>query len=135
MQTIASWSKPSFVQSEELSCSYISSRKNREDLIHNYEQEYPSMSEDITDYENSNLIDERNRSVDDYENLIDANDLRQRLKKLESLNNRSSYSRQESPSRRYVNFNIYIIIDFIKEFNDYFILVLLHHILQGYVML
>ncbi|XP_003249531.1 protein brambleberry [Apis mellifera] len=99
VQTIASWSKPSFVQSEELSCSYISSRKNREDLIHNYEQEYPSMSEDITDYENSNLIDERNRSVDDYENLIDANDLRQRLKKLESLNNRSSYSRQQSPSR------------------------------------
>ncbi|PBC33274.1 hypothetical protein APICC_01297 [Apis cerana cerana] len=99
VQAVASWSKPSFVQSEELSCSYISSRKNREDLIHNYEQEYPSMSEDVTDYENSNLIDEKNRSVDDYENLIDANDLRQRLRKLESLNNRSSYSRQQSPSR------------------------------------
>lgn len=128
MQTVASWSKPSFVQSEELSCSYISSKKNREDLIHNYEQEYPSMSEDVTeDYENSNLIDERNRSVDDYENLIDANDLRQRLRKLESLTNRSSYSHQQSPSRRYVNFNIYnniqyIIIYFIKEFNNYFLI-------------
>ncbi|CAL7942179.1 unnamed protein product [Xylocopa violacea] len=99
IQSAISWSKQSFTQREELSCSYTSSRRNREDVVHNYEREFPSMSEDITDFEHSNVIDERNTSMDEFENVVDANDLRRRLRRLESSVARSSYSRQQSPSR------------------------------------
>lgn len=91
------------MQREELSCSYIPSKKTREDLIYNYEQEFPSMSEDITDFEHSNFMSERNESMDDLENLIDANDLRRRLRQVESSVSRSSYSHR-SPTRRYMKF-------------------------------
>lgn len=90
---LSSWSKQSGTQREELSCSYTSSRRTRDDLIRNYECEYPSMSEDVTDYEHSHLI---NESIDDLDKLVDANDLRRRLQ----LRGPSVYSsRQQSPSR------------------------------------
>ncbi|OAD55968.1 hypothetical protein WN48_04093 [Eufriesea mexicana] len=98
IQSAASWSRYNLVQREELSCSYIPLKKTREDLICDYKQEFPSMSEDVTDFEHSNFMDERNESIDDFENLIDANDLRRRLRQVESFNSRSSYSHQ-SPSR------------------------------------
>ncbi|CAK9826864.1 Protein brambleberry [Anthophora retusa] len=94
--SMISWSKQSLSQREELSCSYIPSRKTREDLIYNYQSDFPSMSEDITDFEQSNLID---GSIDDLDKLIDANDLRRRLRKIEGSDGRSSYSRHLSPSR------------------------------------
>ncbi|XP_076236306.1 protein brambleberry isoform X2 [Calliopsis andreniformis] len=97
MQSAASWSRQSLTQREELSCSYMPSRKNREDLVYNYEHEFPSMmSDDATDFENSDVINDRH--AEDFDNLIDANELRRRLKKLEGSDKRFS-SRQQSPSR------------------------------------
>lgn len=61
------------------------------------------MSEDNTYFEHSNLMNENNGSIDDLELLVDANDLRRRLKKIENSVSRS-YSRQHSPSRRYLRF-------------------------------
>ena len=94
MQSVASWSRQSLTQREELSCSYMPSRRNREDLIDSYENEFPSMSEDVTDFESSRLMEDRNESLDDLDNLTDAHDLRLRLRRREA---RSSYAR--SPSR------------------------------------
>ncbi|XP_012135755.1 protein brambleberry [Megachile rotundata] len=96
MQSIASWSKQSLTQREELSCSYIPSRRNREDLVHSYEREFPSMSEDVTDFENSNIINGRNESIDDLDKLTDAHELRLRLKRRTT---RSPRSHARSPTR------------------------------------
>lgn len=63
------------------------------------------MSEDNTYFEHLNLVNENSGSIDDLDLLIDANDLRQRLKRLKNVGNsvsRSSDSRQHSPSRRYL---------------------------------
>ncbi|XP_003403108.2 protein brambleberry isoform X1 [Bombus terrestris] len=99
IQAITSWSKQRLIPREELTCSYTSSRRNREDLVYNYEQEHPSMSEDNTYFEHSNLTNESNGSIDNPDLLLDANDLRRRLNRIENSASRSSYSRQQSPSR------------------------------------
>ncbi|XP_071874114.1 protein brambleberry [Bombus fervidus] len=99
IQAAISWSKQRLMSREELSCSYTSSRRNHKDLVCNYEQEYPSMSEDNTYYEHPNLMDENNGSIDDLDLLLDANDLRRRLRRIENSVSKSSYSRQHSPSR------------------------------------
>ncbi|XP_078043072.1 protein brambleberry [Augochlora pura] len=94
----ASWSRHSLTQREELSCSYIPSKKSREDLI--YQHDHPSMiSDDGTDYENSVLVHEKDDSVSELEHLVDANELRRRLRKIEGSVARSLYSNQTSPSR------------------------------------
>lgn len=62
------------------------------------------MSEDNTYFEHSNLTNESNGSIDNLDLLLDANDLRRRLKRIENSASRSSYSRQQSPSRRYLRF-------------------------------
>ncbi|XP_043507040.1 protein brambleberry-like isoform X1 [Frieseomelitta varia] len=99
IQAAASWNRRSSTPHEELSCSYTSSRKNQEDLVRNYElqreQEFPTMSEDLSDFEHSNLM---NRSIDDFDYLFDANDLRRRLKRRDGSVGRSN-SYQRSPSR------------------------------------
>ncbi|KAK1123505.1 hypothetical protein K0M31_008210 [Melipona bicolor] len=102
IQAAASWSRQSSTPHEELSCSYTSSRRNQEDLIHNYKlehrQEFSTMSEDLSDFERSNL--ERSMDgFDDFDYLLDANDLRQRLKRRDGSVGRSSNSYQRSPSR------------------------------------
>ncbi|XP_017791205.1 PREDICTED: protein brambleberry-like [Habropoda laboriosa] len=99
VQSMISWSRQSLSQREELSCSYMPSRKTREDVVYNYEQDFPSMSEDITDFEQSNVMDERNESIDDLDKLIDANDLRRRLIRAGGVDSRSSYS----PSRSVIS--------------------------------
>ena len=71
MQSVASWSRQSLTQREELSCSYMPSRRNREDLIDSYENEFPSMSEDVTDFESSRLMEDKNESLDDLDNLTE----------------------------------------------------------------
>ncbi|CAD1471821.1 unnamed protein product, partial [Heterotrigona itama] len=96
IQAAASWNRQSLTQREELSCSYISSRRNQEDLVRNYKQEFSTISEDVSDFEHSNLMD---RSIDDFDYLVDANDLRRRLKRRDGSVGRSSYSYQHSPSR------------------------------------
>lgn len=62
------------------------------------------MSEDNSYFEHSNLMDGNDGSIDDLELLVDAKDLRRRLKRIENSVSRSSYSRQHSPSRRYLRF-------------------------------
>ncbi|XP_015433620.1 PREDICTED: protein brambleberry-like [Dufourea novaeangliae] len=99
LQSAVSWSRQSFTQREELSCSYVPSKKQREDLVYNYHREFPSMiSDDVTDFENSNVMSERNDSTDDLDNLIDANELRRRLRRVEGSLSRSSRV-PGSPSR------------------------------------
>lgn len=99
IQAAASWSRQSSTPHEELSCSYTSSKRNQEDLIRNYElehkQEFPTISEDLSDFERSNLMD----GFDDFDYLLDASDLRQRLKRRDGSVGRSSNSYQRSPSR------------------------------------
>lgn len=73
------------MQHEELSCSYVSSKKFHEDLIFDYEQELPNMSDDITDFENSVVTNQRNDSTDDLNSLLDASELRIRLRRLDEF--------------------------------------------------
>lgn len=50
MQSVIEWSERGFKVREELSCSYQPSKKKREDIIDDYEPEFPSMlSDDLTD--------------------------------------------------------------------------------------
>nr|XP_033321462.1 protein brambleberry-like [Megalopta genalis]XP_033321471.1 protein brambleberry-like [Megalopta genalis] len=98
IQHAASWSRQSFTQREELSCSYIPSKKSREDLI--YQHDHPSMiSDDGTDFEHSNVANEKDDSVSELDHLVDANELRRRLMRIEGSVARSSYQNQHSPSR------------------------------------
>lgn len=77
------------------------STKSREDLVYNYQREFPSMmSDDASDIDNSNIVNDRN--ADDIDNLIDANELRRRLRRIQGSAAESTYSRQQSPSRRYI---------------------------------
>ncbi|XP_017887042.1 uncharacterized protein LOC108629130, partial [Ceratina calcarata] len=97
VESVISWSKQSWPQREELSCSYTSSRRTREDLIRNYESEFPSISEDMTDFEHSHLVNESN---DDLDKLIDANDLRRRMQR--QMRGASTYSSHQQSSSRSV---------------------------------
>ncbi|XP_031830089.2 protein brambleberry isoform X1 [Nomia melanderi] len=99
VQSAISWSRQNYNQREELSCSYMPSKKPREDLIYSRQGEFPSMiSEDATDFENSIAVNENDDSVSDLDHLVDANELRRRLRKLEGSGSRASYV-QRSPSR------------------------------------
>ncbi|XP_076180261.1 uncharacterized protein LOC143153202 [Ptiloglossa arizonensis] len=82
---IPSWGRQNIMQHEELSCSYVSSKKFHEDLIFDYEQELPNMSDDITDFENSVVTNQRNDSTDDLNSLLDASELRIRLRRLDEF--------------------------------------------------
>lgn len=87
---------------EKLSCSYISSKRNQEDfVVRNDEQEFSMSEDDVTDFEleHSNLMD---GSIDDFDYLVDANDLRRRLNRRDDSVGRSSH--QHSPFRRYKKF-------------------------------
>ncbi|XP_076652172.1 protein brambleberry [Halictus rubicundus] len=103
VQSAAFWSRQSFTQREELSCSYIPSKKPREDLVYNHQGDYPSMiSDDFTDFDNSIAINEKDDSVSDLEHLVDANELRKRLRRIENRESsvaRPAYAKQRSPSR------------------------------------
>ncbi|XP_008554835.1 protein brambleberry isoform X3 [Microplitis demolitor] len=74
---------------EELSCSYLPSKKSREDVIEDYAREHPTVSEDDSDFD---------RSLNN-ENIIDASELRYRWNHNERLTPASTYSAQSSPSR------------------------------------
>ncbi|XP_076300013.1 protein brambleberry [Lasioglossum baleicum] len=100
VQSLAFRSRQSFTQQEELSCSYIPSKKSREDLVYNHQGDYPSMiSDDATDYDHSITVNEQDDSISELEHLVDANELRRRLKRIEGSVARSSYANQRSPSR------------------------------------
>ncbi|KAG7212647.1 hypothetical protein KM043_012930 [Ampulex compressa] len=79
VQSAASWSRQNLSEREELSCSYLPSKKSREDILYNGEHDFPSMSEDITDFETSNLMHEKHDSFNDSDNITDAQELRRRL--------------------------------------------------------
>ena len=97
VQSATSWSRQGLTQREELSCSYMPSRKTREDLVSNFE--HPSLlSDDATDFENSNVENDRSHS-DELHNLVDANELRRRLRRIEGSVSSSTHSHQQSPSR------------------------------------
>ncbi|XP_053989210.1 protein brambleberry-like [Hylaeus volcanicus] len=104
IQSVVPWSQQTVEQREELSCSYTSSKKSREDLVYNYQREFPSMSDDVTDFEYSQ-VKERDESMDDFENILDANELRRRLRGVESSYARSTRSYRAS-SNRSVDSNI-----------------------------
>ena len=97
VQSATSWSRQGLTQREELSCSYMPSRKTREDVVSNFD--YPSLlSDDATDMENSNVEIDRNQ-FDELHNLVDANELRRRLRRIEGSVSSSTHSHQRSPSR------------------------------------
>lgn len=75
---------------EELSCSYLPSKKSREDLIDDYGNEFPSVSEDDSDFDRSFIN----------ENIVDAADLRLRWNDKERVTPGSTYSTRSSASRR-----------------------------------
>lgn len=101
IQSVISWSRRSSNAHEELSCSYQPSRRNREDIVHNYlkSREFPSIiSDDVTDNDSSNAIHasqyiDNNSNYDDDDdddiaNLVDAHELRRRLPKMDTLQSR-----------------------------------------------
>lgn len=97
LQSAASWCRQNSAPVEELSCSYLPSRKSREDLINDYGRNYPSMSEESTDFENSvNVAAERYDRVDETDNIIDARDLRRRFAQRNSPASNSAYGSSES---------------------------------------
>ena len=97
LQSATSWSRQGLTQREELSCSYMPSRKTREDLVPNFES--PSLlSDDATDFENSN-VENDGLHFDELRNLVDANELRRRLRRIEGSVSSSTHSHQRSPSR------------------------------------
>lgn len=82
---------------EELSCSYGPSKRYREDLVNDYGKDYPSMSEDGTEFENSDNY-EKYDNFNDTDDIIDENRLRRRWNN--PLTSSHSYTSQNSPSRR-----------------------------------
>ncbi|XP_043257468.1 protein brambleberry-like [Colletes gigas] len=99
VQSIIPRSRQDKVQREELSCTYVSSKKPREDLVYNYPHEFPSMSDDVTDFENSNVSNKNDVNIDDYDIMLDAHELRRRLNAIDHSIGRSSRSHQASPAR------------------------------------
>ncbi|XP_015586684.1 protein brambleberry [Cephus cinctus] len=101
--SLPSWTRRSMTPYEEMSCSYVSSKKSREDLITNYAKEFPSMSDDATDYESSGL-NEVNDKFDDLDDIVDANDLRRRMNRRNgsvsrtTANNRITSPRSNTPT-------------------------------------
>ncbi|XP_032668557.1 protein brambleberry-like [Odontomachus brunneus] len=107
MQSVVSWSRQNSNAHEELSCSYRSSKKMHEDVVHNYlnSQEFPSMiSDDIinNDYfkpinasqydnasNNNRGDDDESNNDDDISDLVDAYELRRRLRKMDTLQSKS----------------------------------------------
>ncbi|XP_066583144.1 protein brambleberry-like [Prorops nasuta] len=67
------WSKRSLTSHEELSCSYVPSKKSRADLLYDYGKEY--LSDDATEAEISDKLE----SYNSFDNLVDASELRRRF--------------------------------------------------------
>lgn len=118
MQSAVSWSRQNSNAHEELSCSYRSSRKKHEDVVRNYlnSQEFPSIiSDDIIDndsfkpmnasqYDNASNSnrgnDDESNNDDDISDLVDAYELRRRLRKMDTLQSK----RYEKPIREPLQF-------------------------------
>lgn len=117
IQSAVSWSRQNSGAHEELSCSYQPSRKKHEDVVDNYLNSRgfsKTMSEDVIDYNsfkpsgsqygndnNSNRDDDNESNNDsDINELVDAYELRRRLRKM----NTSQPKRYVKPIREPVQF-------------------------------
>ncbi|KAH0550330.1 protein brambleberry-like [Cotesia glomerata] len=89
-QYMTVWFARNNLPMEELSCSYLPSKKSREDLIDDYGNEFPSVSEDDSDFLDRSFINE---------NIVDAADLRLRWNDKERVTPGSTYSTRSSASR------------------------------------
>lgn len=86
---------------EEMSCSYLPSKKAREELITDYARHYPNMSDDISEriLETPSLSDENYDQYNESDDLIDASELRRRTRRNGSVL-RSDFAYPPSPTRR-----------------------------------
>lgn len=90
------------VPREEMSCSYLPSKKTREELIADYNTHYPNMSDDLTNpilsQDSPILTDEHYDHYNEAEDLVDAAELRRRTRRNGSVV-RSDFAYPPSPSR------------------------------------
>lgn len=82
MRSIMSWGQYSLSAHEELSCSYLPSKKHDE-VIYTYEQATPSTLSDSTqrDSYNSKTLEEDDEEDDDINNIVDVFELKRRMRK------------------------------------------------------
>lgn len=91
-----SWGQQNVTQQEELSCSYIPSRKSREDIVYNYDS---MISEDATDFETSNLMDPHDKHIDHTSDfLVHVKEMADYMGKARGPSSINSYSRATSRS-------------------------------------
>ncbi|XP_012257796.2 protein brambleberry-like isoform X2 [Athalia rosae] len=85
---------------EEMSCSYLPSKKTREELITDYAGRYPNVSDDLTPLmaESPNLTHEIYDHYDESVDLVDASELRRRVRRNGSVA-RNEFVYPPSPSR------------------------------------
>ncbi|XP_046477941.1 protein brambleberry [Neodiprion pinetum] len=100
--TMPSWGRGnSQLLHEEMSCSYLPSKKSREELITDYTGHYPNMSDDMSSpsiHESRNLLNEHYDNYNESDDLVDATELRRRTTRNGSVT-RSNFVYPPSPSR------------------------------------